>query len=224
MLKSHPFKILLILINKLFLIAAFLFFYQNTISAQKVLGDCTIYYSVVYKDKDSIVILNAQKTVFIHGSLIRTDFANTTNNYLQTIIQNNRTGVVNVLKEIGNNKYKTTLDSVAWKTHNSLYNNMKTSLYEDDVKVILGYRCAKALMTLENGAKYEVYYTLDVVPSSKENKYQFKDIPGIVLQYESIEDSNASPVVIKAKSINLMPIANHLFNIPIRGYRVSNDF
>lgn len=212
------------MLTKLVLTTLFFLFTLNIIFAQRVLGDCTIYYTVTYKDKDSLTIVNALKTVYIHGAQVRSDFSYSSSNYLQTIIQNNNTGIVNVLKEIGPNKYKTTVDSVGWKMHNNVYNNIKTDIDDDYVKILLGYRCGKAQLTLENGAKYNVYYTLDVIPSCKENKYQCKDIPGMVLQYESVDESNASPIVIKAKSINLMPIADHLFKVPNKGYRISNDF
>lgn len=191
--------------------------------AQRELGDCTIYYSVSFKDKDSTMV-NASKTLYIHGAQVRSDFSFPSSNYLQTIIQNNNTGVVNILKEVGGSKYKTTLDSVEWRKSNHIYQNAKTVLDTKEVSVILGYRCAKAVMTLDDGGQYYIYYTLDVIPSHKENKYQFKDIPGIVLRYESIDESTATPIVIKAKSINLMPIADHLFTVPTKGYRISNDF
>ncbi|PZP51750.1 MAG: hypothetical protein DI598_02475 [Pseudopedobacter saltans] len=225
-LENHHIVILQKSIVKFFLIAAFVFFAHNNLFAQRILGDCTIYYTVTYKDKDkdSLVVVNALKTVYIHGAKVRTDFSFSTSNYLQTVIQNNNLGTVTVLKEIGVNKYKTTLDSSGWRLHNTIYNNIKTNTDEDFVKVILGYRCGKATLSLENGAKYDAYYTLDVTPSSKENKYQFKDVPGVILQYESVDESTASPIVIKAKSINLMPISDHLFNIPTKGYRISNDF
>ncbi|MFT4205183.1 MAG: hypothetical protein QM610_14865 [Chitinophagaceae bacterium] len=187
--------------------------------SQRQLGDCTIYYSVTYQDKDSVLV-NAFKTVYIHGGQVRTDFSYNTANYLQTILQNTTTGYVNILKEIGPNKYKAILDSSDWRIKNNMYQNATTVLDTESVVVILGYRCGKALLSLENGSKYNVYYTLDVVPSAKENKYQFKDIPGIVMRYESVDDSNADPIVIHARSINLMPISEHLFHVPSRGYRI----
>ncbi len=202
---------------------AFLFFVNGNIQAQRELGDCTIHYSVTYRDKDSVLV-NALKTVYIHGAQVRSDFSYASANYLQTILQNNNSGNTNILKEIGANKYKIVLDSSSWRKKNSIYNNSKTELEDDDVIVILGYRCGKALLSLENGNQYNIYYTLDVVPSSKENKYQFKDIPGIVMRYESVDSSNADPIIIRAKSINLMPIAEHLFVVPTKGYRIINDF
>ncbi|WP_447640103.1 MULTISPECIES: hypothetical protein [Chitinophagaceae] len=216
-------SILTNVVAKACFVIAFLFFTATGLNAQRELGDCTINYTVNYRGKDSVMV-NALKTVYIHGALVRTDFSYAKANYLQTIIQNNTSGVVNILKEVGDNKYKTVLDSVDWRRKNSMYLNSKTTLEVTDVTIILGYRCGKAMLTLENGNQYNAYYTLDVVSSNKENKYQFKDIPGIVLRYESVDESNAEPLRINAKNINLMPVSDHLFAIPMKGYRIVNDF
>jgi len=222
-LKKEPIYILNKILHRLLLIVGLVLLGIMEIYAQRELGDCTIHYSVTYRDKDSVLV-NAAKTVYIHGAQVRTDFSYANVNYLQTILQNNTTGNVNILKEIGANKYKTVLDSTDWRFKNALYQNATTILDNNDVTVILGYRCGKALQSLENGSQYHVYYTLDVVPSSKENKFQFKDIPGIILRYESLDASKADPIIINAKSINLMPISEHFFVVPTKGYRIINDF
>lgn len=222
-MKKEPIYILNKILHRLLLIVGLVLLGIMEIYAQRELGDCTIHYSVTYRDKDSVLV-NAAKTVYIHGAQVRTDFSYANVNYLQTILQNNTTGNVNILKEIGANKYKTVLDSTDWRFKNALYQNATTILDNNDVTVILGYRCGKALLSLENGSQYHVYYTLDVVPSSKENKFQFKDIPGLILRYESLDASKADPIIINAKSINLMPISEHFFVVPTKGYRIINDF
>ena len=54
-----------------------------------------------------------------------------------------------------------------------------------DTKKILDYTCKKAVLTLKNGTDYTVYYVPWLVPSVNENPFEFKDVPGLVLEYES---------------------------------------
>ncbi|MGM2628826.1 hypothetical protein ACS2QL_30430, partial [Bacillus cereus group sp. Bce038] len=73
-----------------------------------------------------------------------------------------------------------------------------------ETKTIIGYECKKVNLVMSNGSTFSVYYTPAIVPSVKEFEYQFKDIPGLVLESESI-DAEGNKIRYTAKQINFNP-------------------
>ena len=76
-------------------------------------------------------------------------------------------------------------------------------------------------MQLKDGSSFAIYYATAIVPSVKEFEYQFKDIPGFVLEYESQEADNKK-IKYTATKINLSPVTASKFDIPTSGYRLLN--
>jgi hypothetical protein len=76
-------------------------------------------------------------------------------------------------------------------------------------------------MKLLNGDVFTLYFATAIMPSVKEFEYQFKDIQGLVLEYESIE-SQTRKVRYTATKINLSPVQASRFDIPTTGYRLLN--
>lgn len=187
--------------------------------AQRVIGDCTIIYDVLIDSgKDSTQIPNnLSKTVYIKGKQVRTDL--TSPSFSQTTIFNNSTGNVVILKEVGTNKYISTFDEAAWRQKNKQYENIETTFPAEE-ETILGYRCKKAVSKLRDGKTIEMYYTTDIVPSTQENPYQFKNVPGFVLQYQSQLEGSNQIVIFKAVKIDLSPVPMSKFDIPKSGYRI----
>jgi len=90
---------------------------------------------------------------------------------------------------------------------------------DDDVKTILGYECKKAIVKLKNGSIYNMYYTTAIIPSASENPFEFKDVPGFVLEYET-GGNKSSKITYTAIQINFDPVPASKFKIPTSGYRV----
>ena len=186
--------------------------------SQKIVGDCTVTYAIS-SDNDSLskALNNTTKTLYVRGKEIRSDLQSPI--FLQSIIYNALTGNAVILKEVNGIKYISSLDSAKWRIYNNDYSGMNVVLSSES-KTILGYECKKAIATLKNGAVMNMYYATDIAPSTPENQFQFKDIPGFVLEYDSKTDDKKSSIVYTATSINLMPVPAYKFTIPTRGYRI----
>ena len=91
----------------------------------------------------------------------------------------------------------------------------------DETKIILGYDCKKAVISLKDGSVYTLFYATSITPSVKEFEYPFRDLPGFVLEYQ-IKEFGESIVNYKAVKINLSPVQASKFDIPTSGYRILN--
>jgi GLPGLI family protein len=140
--------------------------------------------------------------------------------FLQTLIYDKSTGTAVIMRELGANKFMTKLDNKAWANQNSKYTGMVIT-YLDEVKQILGYECKKAILQLNDGNTFSVYYATAITPSVREFEFQFKDIPGFVLEYETVE-GKGEKITFTATKINLNPVPASKFDIPTSGYRLLN--
>jgi GLPGLI family protein len=185
---------------------------------QKIVSDCTIIYSVSNADVDSKNdFKNASKTIYIRGKQIRIDINSTA--FDQTIFYNDNTGEVTVLKSIGAEKYISTYNSADWEKEHSVYKGIKISL-SNKGKKILGYDCKEAILQLQNGNNYTVYYLPGIIPSVTENNFEFKAVPGLVLQYEA--SIHKEKIKYTATYLNFDPVPAFKFEIPKSGYKILN--
>jgi GLPGLI family protein len=193
-------------------------------TAQRVVADCAITYAIGTDegnaDKDVTESLKAStKTVYIKGNDSRTDLVSPS--FTQTLLYNKTTGNAVILREFGNNKFMTKLDNAKWVAENKKYEGMTVSLSPTETKTILGYECKKAVIQMNDGSSFTLYYATAIVPSVKEFEYQFKDIPGFVLEFESEADSKK--IKYTATKINLAPVQASRFDVPTSGYRLLNQ-
>lgn len=194
------------------------------VQAQRVIADCTISYAISTEDgtmgKDVTESLKATtKNVYIKGNDSRTDLVSPS--FTQSLIYNKSTGTAVILRELGGNKFMTRLDNAKWITENKKYEGMTVSLVASEKKTILGYECKKAVIHLKDGTAYTLYYAAAIVPSVKEFEYQFKDIPGFVLEFEA-QEADGKKIRYLATKINLSPVQASRFDIPLSGYRILN--
>lgn len=193
----------------------------NTHAQQRVVAECTITYAINIDDSqasnDAIASLkSSSKTVFIKGMNSRTDLSSPT--FMQSMIYQKNTGTAVILREFGANKFMTKLDPTKWKEENKKFDGMRIEATAE-TKTIIGYECKKVNMVMANGSTFSVYYTPAIAPSVKEFEYQFKDIPGLVLESESI-DADGNKIRYTAKQINFNPVPPSKFDIPTTGYRI----
>ena len=190
----------------------------------RVVAECTVSYGIsvdasAEMDKEAVEMLRASsKTVYIKGNDSRVDLVSSS--FLQTMIYDKTTGNAVILRELGANKFMTRLDSKAWVKLNEKYNGMTIS-YVNETKKILGYECKKAMLQLQNGSSFTAYYATAIAPSVREFEYQFKDIPGFVLEYET-QEGGVQKITYTATKINLNPVQASRFDIPLSGYRLLN--
>ena len=207
--------------KKLIGLFALLMMGLNVIAQQRVVAECTITYAINIDDtqasNDAIVSLkSSSKTVFIKGVNSRTDLVSPT--FMQSMIYQKNTGTAVILREFGANKFMTKLDGTKWKEENKKFEGMRIET-SSETKTIIGYECKKVNLLLSNGSTFSVYYTPAIVPSVKEFEYQFKDIPGLVLESESI-DAEGNKIRYTTKQINFNPVPPSKFDIPTSGYRI----
>jgi GLPGLI family protein len=188
---------------------------------QKIVGDCTATFSIASSEASTNSNLaGATKTLYIKGKLIRIDVSSSA--FQQSVIYNTTTGEAVILKELSGNKYMTKVDAQKWNQQNSRYEGMKIA-YGAQTKTILGYECKSGVATLKDGSSFSFFYAGAITPSSSENPYQFKDIPGFVLEYEVVGEDKKSKITYTATKINFNPVPASKFEIPTTGYRILNN-
>jgi GLPGLI family protein len=182
---------------------------------QKVIGDCTVTFSISNNDATAKSAA-ATKTIYVKGKVNRVDFASA--DYLQSVIYNYTTGDAVILQQVGGNKYMTKLNADKWKDKNAPYLNANLT-FGNDTKTILGYVCKQGTATFANGETWTFYYATTIIPSVAENPFQFKNIPGFVLEYQIAGKDNKS-ITFTATKLDLSPVPESKFDIPTSGYLV----
>lgn len=196
-------------------------FFSGRAQDQKTVGDCTATFSITSNQATTNSNLSgAVKTLYISSKMVRVDIASAA--YTQSVIYNSGTGEAVMLKEMGGNKYMTKADAAKYKQQNSRYDGMKVTL-TNETKTILGYECKKGTAQLKDGTSFTFFYTVSIKPSATENPYQFKDIPGFVLEYEIVGENKTSKITYTATRINFNPVPSSKFEIPASGYRVLSN-
>jgi GLPGLI family protein len=208
----------LIVLIGIFIIAPNLF--AQTV---RVLAECTVTYTVSFDEatteKNTALLLSAtSKTVYIKGNNSKVELASPS--FTQSVIYDKATGNAVILREIGNNKFMTKLDNAKWVAQNAKFQNAVFTP-TSETKIILGYACKKGILQLTDGNTFTLYYATNIAPSVKEFEYQFKDVPGFVLEYES-QEQEGKKVRYVANKINLSPVLSTKFDIPVSGYRILN--
>ncbi len=189
----------------------------------RILAECTVTYTVSFDeattDKTTADLLSATtKTLFIKGNHSKVELISPS--FTQSVIYDKASGNAVILREIGNNKFMTKLSNAKWIAQNAKYEGSVFTT-TDETKTILGYACKKGILQLKDGNSFIIYYATSITPSVKEFEYQFKDIPGFVLEYES-QEQEGKKVKYVANKINLSPILANKFEIPVSGYRILN--
>jgi len=155
--------------------------------------------------------------LYIKGPKTRSDLR--TPNFTQVVIYDSRTDSSIVLRELGNTKYISFLDGEIRKQKNKKYEGMKFDS-TGEKKTIFGYECRKVIASLSDGSSYDVYYTPALVPSAVGYEYEFKDLPGLVLEYEAAFEKGNTKVRFTTSNIDFTPVPVAKFDIPKSGYRI----
>ncbi len=194
----------------------------NTLLAQqRVVAECTITYAIAVDSSsaDSSFAENlksATKTVQIKGSNCRVDILSKA--FSQSIFYDKVGGGITILREFGNNKFITKLDSAMWRKENLEFDSL-TTIITQETKKIIGYDCKKAELQLKNGKTYQVYFVPTLIPSVREFEVEFKSIPGLVLAY-FVQSKDGKKINYIATKLNLSPVPASKFDIPSLGYRL----
>ena len=196
--------------------------YNSIAQNGKIISDCTVAYEVSVDESkaDPQVVkamAGATKVLYIKGSKTRSELLSP--NFQQAIIYDSKTDSTIVLREFGNSKYISFLKEDKRNEKNKKFEGVSFA-NTDETKTILGYECKKVIATLKDGSTYTMYYTPTIIPSTRDYEYQFKDLPGFVLEYETQSENGKSKVKYSAIKITLTPVASAKFDLPKSGYRV----
>lgn len=201
--------------KKVILALLFPFIYQYICAQQpKIIADCTITFSITNSANEKTDV--GTKIIYIKGKDIRSDFISS--KFMQSIFFNANTGKATILKTVGKSKYISYYDAEQWKALNAEYIDVKIS-FTGNTKKILDYDCKEAILNTSNGKSYTVYYVPSLIPSVTENMFQFKDVPGLVLEYESTINKSQK-ITYTAIKIDFNPVPLAQFELPKEEYRV----
>ncbi len=199
----------------------FLILSSNFVFAQKAITEATVVYDIVVSTSSNDPKLadafdGATSTVYIKGTQSRTDMTSVLGN--ESTIYDGKTGNAFILKEYSAQKLMITLTKQNWEEKNKTYNNLTYVDSFKETKTINGYNCKKVLVKLASGKVFTVFYAPDLIVTNKDYNATFKQLPGLVLQYEF--ESGKTKFIYTASKINIEPVPSTKFDAPKSGYRI----
>ena len=156
----------------------------------------------------------AKATLFLKGTQSRSELSSALGT--TSTIYDHKTGSGVVLRDFGTQKLLIKLNRNNWADKNKKYEGIVFKP-TGETKNIAGYKCEKALATLRDGTSFTVFFTREVVAENDQYDAQFKDLPGIPLEYESTVGN--LKVKYTASKISFDPVPVVRFDIPKSGYR-----
>lgn len=192
-----------------------------SLKAQKRFSEGLITYDIVIntgsdKPKNADYLDGTTVANYIKGSKSRTEMVSPLGT-LVTINDSTRNSIV-VLREFGEKKFMVTLTPEDWKDANKKYEGISFSYENDPERTILGYKCKKAIATLQDGTTYTAWYTPELIPENKNFQYETRTLPGLVLEYETL--SKDQKVTYTASKVSFSPVQAAKFDLPKSGYRI----
>ena len=180
----------------------------------KILGECAITYDIHQISKTGDTILLGQKQIFIKGNSCKTILK--TPQLTQTLIFNTQQDTAIILKEIGLNKI---LQYILYTSINPV--NLVSAKKNSFISTILNYPCASITLTWADGNTMEVVYTTDILPTVTVYEQAFKEIPGLVLNYQ-LTTKEGNRILYSATKVDLSPITLNVFEVNKNNYQQIN--
>ena len=187
--------------------------------AQKTISEGTLVYNISIETgsiepKMADMLDGATTTIFIKGSQSRSEMVSGLGS--EAPIYDSKKGSGVILKDYSGQKLMITLDKNDWDKKNSKYEGI---IFEptNETMTIAGYNCKKVIAKLKDGSAFLVFYTSDIQPANKDYDYQFKNLPGLAMQYEW--QSGKMKFKYTLSKINFDAVASSQFDIPKAGYR-----
>jgi hypothetical protein len=180
----------------------------------KIVGECAITYDIHQISKTGDTILLGQKQIFIKGNSCKTILK--TPQLIQTLIFNTQQDTAIILKEIGLNKM---LQYILYTSINPV--NLVSAKKNSFISTILNYPCASITLTWADGNTMEVVYTTDILPTVTVYEQAFKEIPGLVLNYQ-LTTKEGNRILYSATKVDLSPITLNVFEVNKNNYQQIN--
>jgi hypothetical protein len=180
----------------------------------KVVGECAITYDIHQISKTGDISLLGQKYIFIKGNSCKTVLK--TPQLTQTLIFNTQQDTAIILKEIGLNKM---LQYILYTSINPV--NLVSAKKNTFISTILNYPCASITLTWADGNTMDVVYTTDILPTVTVYEQAFKEIPGLVLNYQ-LTTKEGNRILYTATKVDLSPITLNVFEVNKNNYQQIN--
>ena len=187
---------------------------------QKNLSEGTLVYNISVETgsaepKMADMLDGATTSVYLKGNQSRTEMISGLGS--EATIYNATTGSGVILKDYSGQKLMITLTPQEWDVNNKKYDGITFENTGETIS-IAGFNCHKAIAKLKDGSAFTVYYTTDVNVSNKNYDYQFKNLPGLAVQYEG--QNGKMKFKFTLSKIDYSPVPAAKFEIPKSGYRV----
>jgi hypothetical protein len=180
----------------------------------KIVGECAITYDIHQISKTGDTSWLGQKQIFIKGNSCKTILK--TPQLTQTLIFNTQQDTAVILKEIGLNKM---LQYILYTSMNPV--NLVSAKKNSFISTILNYPCASITLTWADGNTMEVVYTTDILPTVTVYEQAFKEIPGLVLNYQ-LTTKEGNRILYSATKVDLSPITLNVFEVNKNNYQQIN--
>lgn len=195
------------------LIVCILLSFINANAQTKVVGECAIQFSIFKIElQDTIPI--GTKSVLVKGNQCKTVL--TSPHFTQGLLFNVQESRAVITKEIGAAKF---LQEINYPPANMPTLLSMKEIATDTAVVILGYPCKRIELKWSDGAKYDIYYTNEIIPTVNAFEYAFKEVPGLALAYTIISEQGDG-IKYLATQLDLSPLSLSQFNINTSMYQV----
>ena len=190
-----------------------------SLHAQKVLSEGSIQYDVSVQTgsnqaKMADVFDGAIALVYVRGSQSRTELKSAIGSSIT--IYDSKMGNGVVIREFGAQKLLIRMNANNWAEKNKKYAGISFTK-TGQTKKIAGFNCEEAMAKLADGSTFTVFFTNELVMENKDYDAQFRNLPGVPLEYESVMGNLR--VKYTASRVSFDPIPVQRFEIPTSGYR-----
>jgi GLPGLI family protein len=187
--------------------------------AQKTFSEGTIQYDISVQTgsqdpKMADIFDGAKAVIYLRGTLSRSELNSALGNTVT--IYDHRDGSGVVLREFGTQKLLIKMNRENWDDKNSKYEGINF-VPTKETRVICGYSCEKANALLKDGTSFSVFYTRQLVAENASYDPQFEKLPGMALEYESVQ--GGMKIRYTATKVSFDPVPIQKFDIPRSGYR-----
>ncbi len=187
--------------------------------AQKTFSEGTIQYDISVQTgsqdpKMADIFDGAKAVIYLRGTLSRSELNSALGNTVT--IYDHRDGSGVVLREFGTQKLLIKMNRENWDDKNSKYEGINF-VPAKETKVICGYTCEKANAILKDGSSFSVFYTRQLVAENASYDPQFEKLPGMALEYESVQ--GGMKIRYTASKVSFDPVPIQRFDVPRSGYR-----
>lgn len=191
-----------------------------TSKAQKTISEATLVYNISIQTgsnepKMADMLDGATTTIYLKGSQSRSELVSGLGT--EVTIYDSKKGSGVILKDYSGQKLMITLTKDDWDKKNSKYEGITFETTNETLQ-IAGYNCKKAIAKLRDGSSFVVYYTPELEVADKDYDSEFKNLPGLALQYEWQSDKMKFKYTLSKISFDAVPASK--LDIPKSGYRV----